>query len=392
MKNVLFASTALAALAIGGAASAQGLTMFGSARLGLGYNINNNGSANGDEDVRAVSRVRWGVNMAGETDSGISFGATIRADNAGGGGTGPTSSTGQIDGNVFVSGSWGTLTFGDTAGADENWVGDIPGNLSLTGLGDLNETFFISNGGSFGSDVGNSFAANPAARPTVRYDFDIMGFGISVSSNRDLSDVGVGAGYAGEFANGTWNIAVGYYDYSSFDTVQDVDSVGACFFDDPNDPTLDTIRPQGNGCNADESALLIPAVGISTTIPSGTQWSGSVGGSYGDFGMGLVYTNADSDGNRFVDGSSFDTIGVGGTYGWEALTVGAYYVKILNADGEIEAFDGEQTYGFTAAYDLGGGAEVAGGIASTFGRGSAFGNRDLGDAETVGDFGIRMNF
>ena len=38
-----------------------------------------------DDDLRAVSRVRFGVNMTGETDSGITFGATIRADNAQGG-------------------------------------------------------------------------------------------------------------------------------------------------------------------------------------------------------------------------------------------------------------------------------------------------------------------
>ena len=91
MSSLVFAalarltSTALAALAIGGAASAQGVTLFGDARLGLGYNINNNGSVQGYEDVRAVSLVRWGVNMLGQTDSGIEFGATIRADNAGGG-------------------------------------------------------------------------------------------------------------------------------------------------------------------------------------------------------------------------------------------------------------------------------------------------------------------
>ena len=43
MKKVLFATTALAALAIGGVASAQGIALFGDARLGLGYNINNDG-------------------------------------------------------------------------------------------------------------------------------------------------------------------------------------------------------------------------------------------------------------------------------------------------------------------------------------------------------------
>ena len=44
MKNVLFATTATAALLVGGIASAQGIALFGDARLGLGYNINNDGS------------------------------------------------------------------------------------------------------------------------------------------------------------------------------------------------------------------------------------------------------------------------------------------------------------------------------------------------------------
>src|SRR5262245_48133119 len=95
MKKVLFATTATAALAIGGMASAQGIALFGDARLGLGYNIDNDGGVLTEEqddgtldtpdDLRAISRVRFGVNMTGETDSGITFGATIRADNAVGG-------------------------------------------------------------------------------------------------------------------------------------------------------------------------------------------------------------------------------------------------------------------------------------------------------------------
>ena len=162
MKKILFATTALATLAVGGAASAE-IVLFGNARLGLGYNINNDGTVNrpaeddtsskdnskrtlnvrnpdwdptdpdspefvrstivtqvgSTEDFRAVSRIRFGVTMTGETDSGIAFGATIRADNAGGGGTGPSAESGQTAGEVFVSGAWGTLTFGDTNAADE---------------------------------------------------------------------------------------------------------------------------------------------------------------------------------------------------------------------------------------------------------------------------------
>ena len=215
MRGSLFATVAGGFMLAGGIAAAQGVVLFGDARLGLGYNINNDGSvrepdADGDfpDDLRAVSRVRFGVNMTGATDSGIAFGATIRADNALGGQGGEN---GQTAGSVFVSGDWGTLTFGDTNGADEQWVGDVPGNFSLTGLTDLNETRFISNGGSFGDDDSPHFTPNPFARPTLRYDFDIAGFGISLSSNRDLTDIGVGAGYAGDFGGGSWSAGIGYY-------------------------------------------------------------------------------------------------------------------------------------------------------------------------------------
>src|SRR6188768_1784136 len=115
MKNVLFATTATAALLVGAAASAQGIALFGEARLGLGYNINNeggvlleeqsDGSLDTPDDLRAVSRVRFGVNMTGESDSGITFGATIRADNAVGGEGGSGDTSGQRSGSVFVSGS-----------------------------------------------------------------------------------------------------------------------------------------------------------------------------------------------------------------------------------------------------------------------------------------------
>ena len=44
MKKVLFATTAASTLLIGGIASAQGVALFGDARLGLGYNIDNDGS------------------------------------------------------------------------------------------------------------------------------------------------------------------------------------------------------------------------------------------------------------------------------------------------------------------------------------------------------------
>ena len=52
----------------------------------------------------------------------------------------------------------------------------------------------------------------------MRYDFDIVGFGLSLSSNRDLTDIGVGAGYAADFGGGSWSAGVGYYKFDSFVT------------------------------------------------------------------------------------------------------------------------------------------------------------------------------
>jgi outer membrane protein OmpU len=377
-RGLLLAGGAIAALAFGGTASAQGIALFGDARLGLGYNINNDGSVNGDDDLRAVSRVRFGVNMTGETDSGITFGATIRADNsvAGQGGA-----VGQRAGSVFVSGGWGTLTFGDTNGADEQWVGDVPGNLSLTGLGDLQETIFISNGGDFGNEEGNSFAANPFARPTIRYDFDLAGFGLSLSSNRDLTDIGVGGGYAADFAGGSWSVGAGYYKFESFVDVGGDQGEGlrACV----TDLGVVDVPPGATCAELGGTSVLFPGEAGDLDVPAGKQWSAGLHGDYENFGLGVVYTSIESDDD---DASNLDILYLGGTFGWEAFTLGGYYANILNGEGEVADADGRDSYGVSAQYDLGGGASVNGGVGRTFGGG------DGGDGATVADFGVRMAF
>lgn len=351
MKKVLFATTAFAGLAIAGVASAQGIALFGDARLGLGYNIQNDGTTwfdeNGDvqDDLRAVSRVRFGVNMTGETDSGITFGATIRADNAAGGQGG---TNGQTAGEVFVSGSWGTLTYGDTNAADEQWVGDVPGDLSLTSLGERDETAFISNGGKFGNDYAGNFAANPTARPTVRYDFDIAGFGISASSNRDLDDITVGTGYSADFGGGSWQLGIGYNNFTGFTSTTGVE------------------------------------------YQDGTQWSAGLKGDYENFSFGTTYVRTRMDGIAGAGDSKFDILLVGGEFGFDAFTLGGYYGNVLTASGilpdeaggftDLGDTDGNDTFAVTGQYDLGGGASINGGVGQNF------------NGDTVGDFGIKMAF
>lgn len=378
MKKILFATTALAGLAIGGAASAE-IALFGSARLGLGYNINNEGgidleagetnedgvvtSLKGSEDFRAVSRIRWGVTMTGESDSGITFGASIRADNANGGGTGASASTGQLDGDVFVSGAWGTLTFGDTNAADEQHVGDASGNYTLTSLGDFNETPFISNGGGFGDSDNIQFANNPEARPTVRYDYNFGGFGVSASTNRNLNDIGVGASYTIELAQGSVTGGVGYYDFNEFTTVI-------------NDGT---------------------AFEEGVTVKGGEQWSVGLTGAFGGFSAGVVYSAASSDSDNDLASGDLDVLNIGGAYTFDAWTVGAYYASVLTGNGALGAYDGKDSYGASVQYDLGGGATVNFGVAQTYGRDAVGDPGDdlyIPEVEdgTIADFGIKMDF
>jgi outer membrane protein OmpU len=377
MKTIFFATTAAGALLVGGIASAQGIALFGDARLGLGYNIDNDGGVlapdedgNFPDDLRAVSRVRFGVNMTGETDSGITFGATIRADNSQGGQGGED---GQRSGSVFVSGSWGALTFGDTNGADEQWVGDVPGNYSLTGLTDIDETRFISNGGSFGDDSGEQFAENPLARPTIRYDFDIAGFGLSLSSNRDLSDIGVGAGYAADFGGGSWSAGAGYYKFDSFVTT--------------GDGELQVVQ------DANGNFVVVPGAPVENTIPEGEQWSVGLKGDYDTFSFGLTYIKLTSDTEDDGDVEA-DNLLLGASYSFDAFSVGGFYGKILSADGgdEFDALDGGDAYGLTAEYDLGGGASINGGIAKSYPVVGAGDDPSDPDGATIADFGIKMAF
>ena len=233
MKKVLFATTAASTLMLGGIASAQGIALFGDARLGLGYNIDNDGGVlietddDGNiatpDDLRAVSRVRFGVNMTGETDSGITFGATIRADNAVGGEGGarrrPDRRLGLRVGQLRHPDLRRHQRCRRAVGRRRSGqlLADRPRRLRRDAVRLERRRLRLGRR--------HHFSDNPFARPTVRYDFDIMGFGISVSSNRDLTDIGVGAGYAADFGGGSWSLGVGYYKFDEFAQISEGDLV-----------------------------------------------------------------------------------------------------------------------------------------------------------------------
>lgn len=313
MKKILFATTAAGAIAVAGMASAQGVTVFGDARLGLGYNITNSGGVlldddgNTDDDVRAISRVRFGVRMTGETPTGITFGATIRADNALGGQGG---AEGQAAGNVFASGALGTLTYGDTSSAHQQHTGDLP-DVGLTGLGFFNELAFLGNRrhnvGIIREDRDGieRIIGMRSVRPIVRYDYDFAGFSVSASTDRDLLDIGVGASFTGDFGIGSFTVGGGYYD------------------DDENE-----------------------------------QYSASIAGTFAGFGGNVVYLRERGD-------AGDETLGAGLTTTVADFGVNAFYNRALR-DGDIFD-DGDDAFGVGLSYDLGGGASIRTGVVRTYG-------------------------
>ncbi|HSF64052.1 MAG TPA: porin, partial [Paracoccaceae bacterium] len=107
MKKLLIATTALVATA--GVAAAE-VAVSGNGRMGVVYN---------GEDLNFSSRIRVVFTLSGETDGGLSFGGSFRADNAGNAANGSA-------GNIFVSGAFGKIAMGDVVGAAEAVIGDLP--------------------------------------------------------------------------------------------------------------------------------------------------------------------------------------------------------------------------------------------------------------------------
>ncbi|SDX30267.1 porin [Roseicitreum antarcticum] len=168
MKNILLASTALVLSA--GVAAAD-VTVGGSGRMGVTYD-------NSAVDKMAfTSRIRISFSGSGETDGGLQFGGSIRADNAPAGNAG-------TGGSVFIAGDFGRITMGDTSGAAEYIVGDLHG-VGLTGIGDLNENAYLSNGGA-------------VARSAMRYQYTLDGLKLALSIDNPGGGnevYSIGAGY-----------------------------------------------------------------------------------------------------------------------------------------------------------------------------------------------------
>ena len=180
MKKLLLATSILAATA--GFAAAE-VAVSGSARMGLIY----------DGDVTEfTSRVRVVFTMSGETDGGLAFGASVRADQSGQG------NTSNGDSTVFISGAFGKLTMGDVDTAANALVGNVSG-VGLTGLGDYNELGYLGH-----------------SKTAALYEYTTGGLTIALSAGQTTAADNAMA-IAAKYVMGDYSFAIGYEDVTGND-------------------------------------------------------------------------------------------------------------------------------------------------------------------------------
>ncbi|HGG63159.1 MAG TPA: porin [Rhodobacteraceae bacterium] len=216
MKKTLLTTTAIVAFA--GAASAE-VSLSGYAEIGIlqsDYSALTNGSAAGqlvgDGDMRFHHDIDVKFSLSGETDNGLTFGATIDLDEVSNG-----ISNHANPSSVFISGGFGTVTLGDTDGALD-WAMQEVGIGSAIADDHTTHAGFNFNSGHDGVYDGQ----------VLRYDNTFGDFGVALSAELDDSsvgdtawglgvkynaalggvDLGLGLGYQSDNVNDIWGLSV----------------------------------------------------------------------------------------------------------------------------------------------------------------------------------------
>ena len=195
MKKLLIASTALVATA--GMAAAE-VSLSGYAEMGIA-------DLNGAGGVEFFNDIDVTFNLSGETDNGLTFGATIDLDEVSNG-----ISNSANPSAVWVRGAFGNLTLGDTDGA-QDWANQEIG--MLTSLADDHTT----HAGYWGGNSMDGFGTNDGQ--ILRYDNTFGDFGVAVSYEMDDTGataygdtVQVGLKYTADLGGTSLGLGLGYAD------------------------------------------------------------------------------------------------------------------------------------------------------------------------------------
>jgi outer membrane protein OmpU len=399
MKNILLASTALVAFA--GAAAAE-VAISGSGRMGIVYDksivndnlvrdVNGTGfTRSSDAGFSFSSRVRIAFTLTQETDAGVTFGGSVRADNASAGNNGK-------GGSVFMTGAFGKISMGDVDGAAESAVGNVSG-VGYTGLNDLNEAFYLQQGNS---DLNSNAKISEFALPAALYQYTTGGFtgyvslgnpgGIALGTTtyfdtveilgttvkttktkKKVTDIvidqayGIGAKYSVD------NYSVGF-GYESIDLSGVVTDAGK---DGVFGAVKRTAGPDGLDNTADDTFAAASDDTVSEYDNTIDNWMLGGSATFGGFTLKAQYGQGSGD---TLDLTQY---ALSGDYTFDAWTVTAFWRSV-----EIERTNGsekveQQPFGFGVTYDLGGGASIQAGAVDP----------DILGEDYRADLGVNFNF
>ena len=323
MKKVLFTTTALVAFA--GAASAE-VSLSGYAEMGIKGGTALETQFHNDIDVK--------FSLSGETDNGLTFGATIDLDeinaSAEVGGTGTLNNS-----SVFISGAFGTVTLGDTDGALD-WA------MQEVGIGtSLMDDHTTHAGFNFNSGHDGVYDGQ-----VLRYNNTFGAFGVALSVEQDDDTV---AGIIGDgiTASTTWGLGVKY-----------------------NAALGGVDLGLGLGYQSDSTNDI---------------WGLSVDAKFGG-GFRAILNYSDLDGKIVAADPMDKHVGIGVGYTMDALTLSANY-GIFSA---VAANSDHIGYGLAVNYDLGGGAVVMAGYGHSEIEAATLGVADTGS--NTWSIGLGLSF
>lgn len=362
MKKVLFATSALVAFA--GAASAE-VAVTGDAKLGMRYDSNaacvanlNGCSAEGTDSAwNVVNRARVIFTMTGQSDSGLEFGAKLRADQSSAASAGAAGSA--YNGQVWVSGSYGKLTAGDIDSAAVNAVGHLP-EIGVSGLDFLNEFWYTN------SDLDT----DQYKEAGLLYEYAINGVklyasfmdqtSLQTANDRDNNAYSLGAAY--EMAG--WQVGLGYE--------------RSALYADPLNPG---VYGYGRDVNGDGENDLYSFNNNTIAL--------SASGAFNEVKVKAIYARTSVTVPGVDNDFKATQFGLGAEYKLaNGVGLAGYYRYVKSGSAFLSGNSGKANIlGLGASYDLGGGATLKGGIAHVAGK-DGYDGQD----RTMADFGLAFKF
>jgi outer membrane protein OmpU len=364
--------------------AAADVAVSGSAKMGVvsAYNI-----TKAKNEATFKNKVVISFSGSGTTDGGLAFGGKVDADDA------IAAEAAGTSGSVFISGAFGKITMGSVASGDSAAVGQLA-SVGYNGLGSGNSIGYAADGGGFGGLPGSSLDAT-AAR--VLYTYSAGALTLNASSAQLTANGATSYGIGGSYAAGALTVGLGYgiVDGATVTGLKAWDVVGTVGQAAANSTTLATavlvaVTPAGyyetKALDASVTDVSLSAAYVmdNTTIKAiyqqKTVEASATARTDADQAINIsvavagvtptaltpIVTAAVHGHDAISLKSTATSMGLSVSQKMDALTLTAYGINTtIDADSDLSADNPTVSrYGIGFAYNLGGGATVAGGYAA----------------------------